>query len=365
MNEESKKKLGLGRGLSSLLGSSFQDDEDKNLKIKLIELTQIERNIEQPRKLFDQEKIIELANSIEKNGLLQPIIVTYNKNTSLYNIIAGERRFRAFKYLNRREIECIIKDETNNLEILKKAIIENIQREDLTVVEEGLSYKTIIDAGLTHQQLADEIGKSRSHITNTIRITSLPDLILDLISQDKISFGHAKVLLSTTNPLKYYEKLKDGISVRGLEDIIKNDTQKIKNKYEISDLRNKITETAENEENYEIEESQEYIKQKENIKNIEESQEKDEIYNILKDIYKPYNRRKEILDSEEIDLNVEEDLEKENLELKENIKNIESYIKNHFNIDITLKLNDKEESGSLMINYKDFKELENILEKLF
>ena len=224
----------LGRGIASLLAiddeeldnneSTFiNDDSGFGLKELLIE--NVIPNPNQPRKMFDDAKLRELSNSIKHSGLLQPIIVSKGQNESSgkYIIIAGERRYRATKLAGLEKIKAVIIDIAEK-DILKNAIIENVQREDLNPVEEANGYKHIIeDFGYTHDQLAKEVGKSRSHITNLLRILNLPSEVLASIKNGNITLGHAKVLLGTDDPSKYLDDIiAKQLSIRQLEKLIEN-----------------------------------------------------------------------------------------------------------------------------------------------
>lgn len=193
----SVKKRGLGKGLSALIPeesqiSLFEDDLSKGSIIEL-DIDSIESNKEQPRKTFEKESLEELVNSIRLYGILQPIVV--RKKDNKYEIIAGERRWRAAKEANLEKVPCIIK-EADDTQALKLALIENIQRENLNPIEEAYAYKTLIDEyNLTQEEVAQALGKSRSYIANTLRLLNLDEEIIDYISQGKITSGHGKALL--------------------------------------------------------------------------------------------------------------------------------------------------------------------------
>lgn len=193
----SVKKRGLGKGLSALIPeesqiSLFEDDLSKGSIIEL-DIDSIESNKEQPRKTFEKESLEELVNSIRLYGVLQPIVV--RKKDNKYEIIAGERRWRAAKEANLEKVPCIIK-EADDTQALKLALIENIQRENLNPIEEAYAYKTLIDEyNLTQEEVAQALGKSRSYIANTLRLLNLDEEIIDYISQGKITSGHGKALL--------------------------------------------------------------------------------------------------------------------------------------------------------------------------
>jgi len=191
------KKRGLGKGLSALIPeesqiSIFEEDSNRSPIVEL-DISSIETNKEQPRKTFEKESLDELKNSIMQYGVLQPIVV--RKKGNKYEIIAGERRWRAAKEANLDKIPCIIK-EVDDKESLKLALIENIQREDLNPIEEARSYRTLIeDYGLTQEEVAQALGKSRSYIANTLRLLNLDGEIIDYIYEGKLTSGHAKALL--------------------------------------------------------------------------------------------------------------------------------------------------------------------------
>jgi ParB family transcriptional regulator, chromosome partitioning protein len=239
-----KKKL--GKGLGALLGEDTTHliDNDNNLQKNKnstffdIDLSKIIPNPKQPRTIFDKEKLTELATSLKEIGIIEPIIV--NKKNDLFEIIAGERRWRAAKLANFKTLPAIIK---NNVEtktqLLEMMLVENIQREDLTPIEEANSYKILIDEKkLTHEKLSSTIGKSRSHITNIMRILKLPISTQELINNKKLSFGHAKILINVDEKqqkLIINKILSQAISVRETEKLVQELSNvsretKIKNK---------------------------------------------------------------------------------------------------------------------------------------
>ncbi|OON98298.1 MAG: hypothetical protein ATN36_00980 [Epulopiscium sp. Nele67-Bin005] len=245
-------KKGLGRGLGSMLADYDTEDSTQEIKadVTKISIDLLDCNLEQPRKNFDQESLNELTNSIRQHGILQPIVVA--KNGERYLIIAGERRFRAAREADLSEIPVIIKDYSKQ-QILSVAIIENVQREDLRPMEIARAYQTIIDKySLTHDELAEQIGKSRSSISNALRILGLEEYMQEALDTNKISMGHAKAILSIRDVSKHKEVLlriiKDNLSVRETEQYIKNITRPkvVKEKIELSpqykkyedDLRN-------------------------------------------------------------------------------------------------------------------------------
>ncbi len=213
-----KSKKGLGRGLSSLIG----DSDIKTSKEK-ISISSIVPNKNQPRKLFEKEALEELKNSIKERGIIQPLIVRKSDDQAdKFELIAGERRWQAAQSAGLHEVPVVI-IEADNLKSLELAIIENVQRKDLNPVEEAESYNNLIqNFGYDHEKVSRFIGKSRSHISNSIRLLSLPEKILDLIRNNKISQGHAKVLVGLENALLLADKIiKKKLSVRQLESLVR------------------------------------------------------------------------------------------------------------------------------------------------
>lgn len=191
----SVKKRGLGKGLSALISEEVVIDDNKSSKefIENIDINLIIPNENQPRREFHKEALSDLTNSIKAHGLIQPIIVRKVKNK--YEIIAGERRFRASKAAGLKEIPCILKD-INTESSAKIALIENVQREDLNPIEEAFAYKKLMgDYNLTQEEVANEVGKSRSYIANTVRLLNLGEEIIDYISKGELTSGHGKALL--------------------------------------------------------------------------------------------------------------------------------------------------------------------------
>lgn len=214
------KKTGLGKGLDALFSTPVMEEENNNGEIvKMIKVNEIEPNKAQARKIFDEESLEELASSIKEYGLIQPILVT--KKDNYYEIIAGERRWRASKKAGLEEIPVIIKedDAKRNQEI---SLIENIQREDLNPIEKARGIKALIDEyDLTQQQVADIIGKSRSSVANTVRILNLDERVINLALEGKLSEGHCKALMSINDPEKQYKMalymIESGDTVRQAE----------------------------------------------------------------------------------------------------------------------------------------------------
>ena len=219
------RKTGLGKGLDALFTSDINTDTNKENNEKLegkilnLKITEVEPNKNQPRKSFNEESLDELAESIKEYGLIQPIIVT--KEEGYYAIVAGERRWRACKKAGLKEIPAIVRenDERKNKEI---ALIENIQREDLNPIDKAIGIKSLMeDYQLTQAEVAQKLGKSRSAITNSIRILNLDSRVLDMVRIGKLSEGHCRALLSIPDGDKQYEMalrlLETGASVREVE----------------------------------------------------------------------------------------------------------------------------------------------------
>lgn len=232
------KKTGLGKGLNALFADTpiveenIQEITEENKEfIQKIKLINIEPNRDQPRRTFDEESIGELAESIEKYGLIQPIVVT--KKDDYYQIIAGERRWRASKKAGLIEVPCIIReeDERKNKEI---ALIENIQRQDLNPIEKAKGFKQLMDDyGMTQMQLSEAIGISRSAVANTVRILNLDPRVIDLALQGKLTEGHCRSLMSIIDGERQYQMalqiIETGDSVRDIERKVKN-TKQLKKK---------------------------------------------------------------------------------------------------------------------------------------
>ena len=227
-----KSKKGLGRGLSSLIGDS-QSSEDKSK----ISISSIVRNKYQPRKKFDKESLEELTNSIKERGIIQPIIVRRSEDQDgKYEIIAGERRWQSAQNAGLHEVPVII-IKADNLKSLEFAIVENVQRKDLNPIEEAEGYKRLIeDFNYDQDKVSKFIGKSRAHISNCLRLLSLPKEVIELIIEEKISQGHAKILVGLENAFFLAKKIIDKkLSVRQSEHLIRvlkfnsNKTKKSKN----------------------------------------------------------------------------------------------------------------------------------------
>ena len=214
------KKTGLGKGLDALFGPVPEEEKVQESDVlKNLKIVDVEPNREQPRKNFNQEALEELAESIKEYGLIQPIVVT--KKDGYYSIIAGERRWRASKLAGLTEIPAIVRedDERKNNEI---ALIENMQREDLNPYEKALGIKNLMTTyGLTQEEIAKKLGKSRSAIANTVRTLNLEPRVLEMAKKGKLTEGHCRALLSITDPEKQYltaiNMLERGATVREVE----------------------------------------------------------------------------------------------------------------------------------------------------
>ena len=213
-----KIKKGLGRGLSSLIGDTKVDSNINKLSI-----SELVRNKYQPRKNFDQENLDELTNSIKERGIIQPIIVRKSVDQKFkYEIIAGERRWLAAQNAGLHEVPVVI-TEADDLKSLEFAIVENVQRIDLNVIEEAQGYQRLIDDfSYDQNKVAQFIGKSRSHVSNCLRLLNLPMEVVDLIKNNKLSQGHAKILVGLENAYFLAKKIiEKQLSVRQSENLVK------------------------------------------------------------------------------------------------------------------------------------------------
>ena len=219
-------KRGLGKGLGALISTEtvLEHTTETEKEVKKIKITQIEPNKNQPRTDFDEEKLEALADSIREYGVLQPIVVKLNKN-GFYTIIAGERRWRAARMAKVKEIPAVVKDydEKGEKEV---ALIENLQRENLNAIEEAAGIKELIEVyGLTQEEVAKKVGKSRSAVANSLRLLNLPEKVKEFLKDGLLSMGHARALLSFTDPMQMIsvaEKIiHEDFSVRQTENYIK------------------------------------------------------------------------------------------------------------------------------------------------
>lgn len=224
---------GLGKGLDAMIPKSLQEDKIVEHEVKknkdgsketIVNITMVEPNRDQPRKNFNEDALEELAESIKQYGLLQPILVQDRK--TYYEIIAGERRWRAARKAGLKEVPVIIRNYTEQ-EIVEIALIENIQREDLNPIEEAQAYKKLLtEFNLKQDEVAERVSKSRSTVTNSMRLLKLCDEVQQMVIEDMISTGHARALLAVENPTEQYvlaQRIFDEkLSVRDVEKIVKN-----------------------------------------------------------------------------------------------------------------------------------------------
>ena len=213
-----KMKRGLGRGLSSLIGDIDTTDSKNKLSI-----SSIVRNKFQPRKVFDKESLDELTNSIRERGMIQPIVVRKSQDKhDKFELVAGERRWLAAQNAGLHEVP-VVEVEADDLKSLEFAIVENVQRDNLNPIEETLGYQRLIDEfGYDQEKVAKFIGKSRSHITNCLRLLTLPKEVMEFIQTNKLSQGHAKVLIGLENAAFLAKKIiEKKLSVRQAENLVK------------------------------------------------------------------------------------------------------------------------------------------------
>lgn len=230
------KKFGLGKGLGALI----PEEETKDESILKISINLIKANNEQPRKNFDEEKIMQLAESIKQHGIIQPLVL--KKEGNIYTIIAGERRWRAAKSIGLKEVPAVILN-LSDKEVLEVSLIENIQREDLNPIEEALAYKKLInDFKLTQDELSKRISKSRTAIANCMRLLNLDKRVQEYLIDGVISEGHGRALLGVADKELQYELaqtiIDEELSVRQIEGIIKNSNKKYKSPNKESDINN-------------------------------------------------------------------------------------------------------------------------------
>ena len=248
---DTNKRRALGKGLEELFNNEqldFNKMEEKIVsstpkdEIVEINIDELRSNPYQPRKVFDEDKLNELASSIKEYGVFQPIIV--KKSIKGYEIIAGERRVKASKIAGLKTIPAIVREFSDN-EMMEIALLENLQRENLNSIEEANAYKKLLDTlSITQEELAERLGKSRSHITNMLGLLNLPENVQELISEDKISTSHARVLSKLENEEQingFVDKiLNENINVRTLEELSQGD--EVKKKHSITRKKETINE---------------------------------------------------------------------------------------------------------------------------
>ena len=226
--EVKNERRGLGRGLSALMADvnldAAQKEEARPRRDQMLPIERLFPNPDQPRRDFPPEALAELAASIREKGIIQPLIVRERSaETGTYEIVAGERRWRAAQLAQLHEVPVLIRDLTDT-EVLEVAIIENIQRADLNPVEEAAAYKQLMERfGHTQEKLAEALSKSRSHIANLMRLLQLPDEVLTWLREGKLTAGHARALITAADPVALARKvMAGGLSVRQAEDLVKD-----------------------------------------------------------------------------------------------------------------------------------------------
>ena len=240
---ETTRRRALGRGLEELFSSEVLDfdsieekiiEETPKEEIMQVNINELRSNPYQPRKIFDQNALMELASSIKEHGVFQPIII--KRSIKGYEIVAGERRAKASKLAGRETIPAIIRD-FNDQEMMEIALLENLQREDLNPIEEAMAYQSLMDAkGLSHEQLASRIGKSRSYVTNMVGLMNLPDSVKNLVIARKISATHARTLSKIKDPEKVEAMadriINEGLTTAAIEEIAQDKSFEKRNKME-------------------------------------------------------------------------------------------------------------------------------------
>ncbi|MDF2520306.1 MAG: parB-like partition protein [Clostridia bacterium] len=237
-------KHGLGKGLGALIRENEQDMQNSVTELKI---TELEANQNQPRRFFDDQALQELADSIKQHGVVQPIIV--RKVDESYQIVAGERRWRAARLAGLKTVPVVIKDYSNT-QVMEIALIENLQRQDLNAIEEAIAYKSLLEEhDMTQEEISEKIGKSRSAIANTLRLLNLPEAIKSLVVQGKISAGHARALLAIEDQKKQLEIaekiITQQLNVRDIEKLAaqkdsKEKSKEIKKSVEIIELEDRL-----------------------------------------------------------------------------------------------------------------------------
>lgn len=229
MSESRTAKRGLGRGLSALMADMDLGDASGGMgrDRTVLPIEQITANPDQPRRAFDPEALQELAASLKQRGVLQPLIVRpHPRDNGLYQIVAGERRWRAAQMAQLHEMPVIIRD-MSDTEVLEVAIIENIQRADLNAIEEAASFRQLMERfGHTQERLAEALNKSRSHIANLLRLLTLPDSVQEMVKDGKISAGHARALITAPDAAQLARRVAEkGLSVRDTEEMVRKLSQ--------------------------------------------------------------------------------------------------------------------------------------------
>lgn len=227
MSDNKLEKRGLGRGLSALMADVDLIPSERPAPRQALPVEQIIPNPDQPRRSFAQELLQELAGSLRSRGMLQPLIVRpHPGDKGLYQIVAGERRWRAAQMAQLHEVPVIVRD-LNDTEVLEVAIVENIQRADLNAIEEAASYRQLMDRfGHTQEKLAEALNKSRSYIANLLRLLNLPEQVQTWLKEGKLSAGHARALITAANPVDLARKvIEKNLSVRETEELVRRQAE--------------------------------------------------------------------------------------------------------------------------------------------
>ncbi|OGO76800.1 MAG: chromosome partitioning protein ParB [Clostridiales bacterium GWB2_37_7] len=238
------KKSGLGKGLGALIR---ENEQEVNSSVTELKITELEANQNQPRRFFDDQALQELSGSIKEHGVVQPIIV--RKLDDSYQIVAGERRWRAARLAGLKTVPVVIKD-YSNVQVMEIALIENLQRQDLNSIEEALAYKSLLEEhNMTQENISEKIGKSRSAIANTLRLLNLPEEIKNMVVHGKISAGHARALLTIEDKKKQIEIaqkiIEQQLNVRDIEKLVmqkdvKEEKKKSSKDVEIIELEDRL-----------------------------------------------------------------------------------------------------------------------------
>ncbi|UXU75731.1 MULTISPECIES: ParB/RepB/Spo0J family partition protein [unclassified Paracoccus (in: a-proteobacteria)] len=227
MSEQKLEKRGLGRGLSALMADVDLIPSDRPAPRQVLPVEQLTPNPDQPRRNFAPEALQELADSLRSRGLLQPLIVRpHPSDRGLYQIVAGERRWRAAQMAQLHEVPVIVRD-LSDTEVLEVAIVENIQRADLNAIEEAASYRQLMDRfGHTQEKLAEALNKSRSHIANLLRLLNLPEQVQTWLKEGKLTAGHARALITAQNAVDLARKvIEKNLSVRETEELVRRQAE--------------------------------------------------------------------------------------------------------------------------------------------
>ncbi|KGJ05728.1 chromosome segregation DNA-binding protein [Paracoccus halophilus] len=227
MSDNKLEKRGLGRGLSALMADVDLIPSDRPAPRQVLPVEQLTPNPDQPRRSFAQDALQELADSLRNRGMLQPLIVRpHPEDKGLYQIVAGERRWRAAQIAQMHEVPVIVRD-LSDTEVLEVAIVENIQRADLNAIEEAVSYRQLMDRfGHTQEKVAEALNKSRSHIANLLRLLNLPEQVQIWLKEGKLSTGHARALITVPNAVELARRvIEKNLSVREVEELVRRQSE--------------------------------------------------------------------------------------------------------------------------------------------